>query len=255
MITLHLPGCSGGIGGPDRRTTCYLLDERVLIDAGTGLGSLSLEAMARIDHVVLTHAHLDHVACLPLLIDAVAAERSTPLAVWALPEVIGILRTHLFNDQVWPDFTRIPTTDAPFLTLHPLPDSPLELHGLRFTPLPARHGIPACGFRVQKDETALAFTGDTADCPEFWQALANDAALAAVVIECSYPKRMAGLAELSMHLHAGVVAQRLAALPAQVEAVIIHRKPGLEDEIAHDLREALPDTPLRLPQSGAVLRF
>ena len=102
MITLRLLGCSGGIGGTGRRTTCYGLDDTVLIDAGTGAGELSLEHMARIDHIVLTHAHLDHIACLPLLLDSVAASRETPLQIWALPAVIDILRAHVFNDQIWP---------------------------------------------------------------------------------------------------------------------------------------------------------
>lgn len=255
MIRLQLAGCSGGIGGSARQTTCYLLDDTVLIDAGTGLGTLSLEAMARIDHVVLTHAHLDHIACLPLLVDSVAAVRSAPLQVWALPAVIDILRAHIFNNQIWPDFTVIPDAIHPFLRLNPLPDGELSIAGLHLTPLPAEHGIPACGYRVQKGSTTLAFSGDTRDCDGFWAAVRDDAAIAAVIIECSYSSSMAGMADLSMHLHAGALAERLHALPASCAAVVIHRKPGQEQAIADELKAALPERDLRLPQPGDVMHF
>ena len=256
MITLRLLGCSGGIGGTGRRTTCYGLDDTVLIDAGTGAGELSLEHMARIDHIVLTHAHLDHIACLPLLLDSVAASRETPLQIWALPAVLDILRAHVFNDQIWPDFTKIPNEIHPFVELNTLPVGvPLEIAGLRFTPLPGRHGIPACGYRVQKGQVALAFSGDTVDCPAFWEAIAGDHALAAVIIECSYPIQMAEMAALSMHLDVSTVARRLAALPDNVASIVVHRKPGMEEEIAQQLKSALPGRDLRLPVHGDVYRF
>lgn len=112
MIKLKLLGCNGGIGGI-RRTTCYALDESVLIDAGTGLTSLSLEEMARIDHVVLTHAHFDHIASLPLLMDSVIGMRTGPINVWGPQRVIEIVANHIFNNQIWPDFTSIPSIAHP----------------------------------------------------------------------------------------------------------------------------------------------
>ena len=255
MIRLQLAGCSGGIGGTERQTTCYLLDETVLIDAGTGLGSLSLDAMARIDHVVLTHAHLDHIACLPLMVDSVAAARTEALQVWALPEVIDILRTHIFNNQIWPDFTVIPDAAHPFVKLNPLPADGLTLAGLHFTTLAAQHGIPACGYLVTKGPTALAFSGDTGDCAAFWEAVHAEPAITAVIAECSYPSTMAEMADLSMHMHAGTLARRLRALPLSCAAVVIHRKPGLEEAIAEELSATLEGRDLRLPRSGEVIQF
>ena len=255
MIRLQLAGCSGGIGGSGRQTTSYLLNDTVLIDAGTGLGTLSLEAMARIDHVVLTHAHLDHIACLPLLVDSVAAMRDTPLQVWALPEVIAILRAHIFNDQIWPDFTVIPDAANPFLQLKALPADGVNLAGLSFTTLPARHGIPACGYSVNRGNTTLAFSGDTGDCAAFWEAIHALPSLTAVVVECSYPSTMANMADLSLHMHAGALVQRLRALPPEAASVVIHRKPGCEEAIAQELLAALEDRDLRLPQPGEIYQF
>ena len=255
MIRLQLAGCSGGIGGSGRQTTCYLLNDTVLIDAGTGLGTLSLDAMARIDHVVLTHAHLDHIACLPLLVDSVAAMRDTPLQVWALPEVINILRAHIFNNQIWPDFTVIPDAAHPFLQLKPLPADGLSLAGMHFTALPALHGIPACGYRVNSGNATLAFSGDTSDCDSFWDAVLALPALTAVVVECSYPSTMATMADLSMHMHAGALSERLRALPPTATSVVIHRKPGFEEAIAAELSAALTDRDLRLPHPGEAYQF
>ncbi len=250
MIELRLIGCNGGIGGAARQTTCYGIGDSVVIDAGTGLGTLSLEALARIDHVVLTHAHLDHVAALPLMIDSVASLRNKPLTVWALPEVIAILRAHLFNDKIWPDFSQIPTPSQAFMRYSPIGDAPFEIAGYRFSVLPAMHGIPACGYRVERGGKSLAFSGDTADCADFWTALMKDEKLTAVVVECSYPSHMTEMANLSSHMHAGIVAERLRVLPDGVTAIVIHRKPGLEDDIATELMAALPGLDLRLPEPG-----
>jgi 3',5'-cyclic-nucleotide phosphodiesterase len=256
MISLQLLGCSGGIGGAAHRTTCYMLDERILIDAGTGLSELTLEQLARIDHIVLTHAHLDHIACLPLMADSVTELRSTPLQVWALPAVIAILRQHVFNDLVWPDFTKIPDAINPFVVLHPLPETgPLILGDLHFTGLPANHGIPACGYRVQKDNVSLAFSGDTADCPGFWEVLSQEQVPAAVIVECSYPRRMADMALLSRHMDVDTVVKRVRQLPEGVATIIVHRKPGLENEIEQELQAELAGHELRLPQHGQVYKF
>src|SRR5207342_2805390 len=73
-MKLQVLGCSGSIAR-DCRTTSFLLDDDVLIDAGTGVGDLPLEALARIDHILLTHSHLDHVLGVPLLADSVLRRR------------------------------------------------------------------------------------------------------------------------------------------------------------------------------------
>lgn len=262
MIDVRFIGCNGGIGTGHglamRHTTCYGIGPQIVIDGGTGLGTLSLDELAAIDHVVLTHAHFDHVAGLPLMIDSVAAMRSSALTVWAMPEVIAILRAHLFNDKLWPDFSTIPSAEQPFLRFAAIGDAPFDIAGHHFSKLPAAHGIPACGYRVERDGVAIAFSGDTADCAPFWDQLAGDAALAAVVVECSYPSRMKGMADLSMHLHTGVVAERLRALQsshAGVTGIVIHRKPGMDEEIASELQAALPGFDLRLPVPGDRYRF
>ena len=255
MIELSLYGCNGGIGGTGRQTTCYGIGERIVIDAGTGLGTLSLDQLACIDHVVLTHAHLDHVACLPLMLDSVADIRDTAVTVWAIPEVISVLRDHLMNDHLWPDFTKIPSIENPFLRFVPITAEGVEIDGYKFMPLPAAHGIPACGYMVSRDNVFIAFSGDTSDCPAFWEQVSRENSLKAIVVECSYPALMVDMANLSRHMHTTALISRISALPTGVISVVVHRKPGYEQQIASELTAALDARDLRLPEPGQRYQF
>ena len=114
-MRLRVLGCSGGIGGRHLRTTSMLLDQDILIDAGTGVGDLTLAELTPIDHVFLTHSHLDHVASIPFMVDTVGQMRDKPVTVYAIPATLEILKNHLFNWSIWPDFTQIPSAEAPFL--------------------------------------------------------------------------------------------------------------------------------------------
>ena len=255
MIELTLHGCNGGIGGAGRQTTCYGIGDRLIIDAGTGLTTLSLDQLEKIDHVVLTHAHMDHVACLPLMLDSVAGARATPVTVWASNEVITLLRTHLLNDHIWPDFTKIPSEDKPFMRFAAIDTEGVDIEGYFFKPLPASHGIPACGYLVSYQHNAIAFSGDSDDCAAFWKAITEVPLLNAVVVECSYPASMIDMADLSMHMHSTALIKRINALPLNVASIIVHRKPGLEQQIAAELRAGLGNRDLRLPEPGQRYLF
>ncbi|MAW33587.1 MAG: 3',5'-cyclic-nucleotide phosphodiesterase [Proteobacteria bacterium] len=257
-MQLKILGCNGGIGGINRRTTCYRINDSILIDAGTGLGDLDLDELALIDHVVLTHAHWDHISCLPLLPDAVFSERKKPIKVWALPEVIKILKVNVFNDQVWPDFTKIPIIggNEPIVDLKPLPEKDsIHIDGVEVSKLPANHGIPACGLRVEKGGKAVAFSGDTADDEVFWKKISADHAIKAVVVECSYPKSLTDLGKMTLHLSTDIISTRLARIPKNIARIIIHRKPGYEGIIDTELREDLGHLDLRFPIPGQEYQF
>ena len=113
-MQVRVLGCSGAIA-QGCRTTSFLLNQHILIDAGTGVGDLPVEEMLRIDHVLLSHSHLDHIAALPLMLDAVGGQRNAPVTVHALPATIAALQQHIFNNVVWPDFSVLPSPQAPFL--------------------------------------------------------------------------------------------------------------------------------------------
>ena len=161
-MKVRVLGCSGAIA-KDCRTTSFLIDGDVLVDAGTGVGDLTLEEMKGVKHVLLTHSHLDHVAALPLMIDAIASSLTQPIQVHALPGTIAALKAHVFNNVIWPDFSRIPSPQAPFISFHELHvGHTLHLNGKHIEVLPAVHTVPACGYAVTSQVRS-----DTSGSPGF----------------------------------------------------------------------------------------
>ena len=210
-MRVRVLGCSGAIAR-HARTTSFLIGDSLLVDAGTGVGDLTLDEMARIDHVLLTHSHLDHVAALPLLLDSVASRRRQPVRVHALPDTVEALRRHIFNHEIWPDFERIPSPDRALLRFEPLAvGEQLTLGRHRIEVLPARHAVPAVGYAVETPQGAWVFGGDSGRNPAFWQRV-NQLPLAMLVIETAFSQREAALARLSGHLCPADLATELAQL-------------------------------------------
>ena len=127
-MQVKILGCSGGIGG-NLRTTSMLVDDDILIDAGTGVGDLSIAQLLKIDHIFLTHSHLDHIALMPLLLDTVMGMRNEPVTVHATAETTRILKQHIFNWKVWPDFNVIPDAENPLLVYNEVAIGTAELTG------------------------------------------------------------------------------------------------------------------------------
>ncbi len=254
-MKLTVLGCSGGIGA-GLRTTSMLLDDDILIDAGTGVGDLSLEQMAHIDHVFLTHSHLDHVTSLPFLLDTVGAMREQPVTVHALPETIAVLREHLFNSKLWPDFTRIPAPDQPFLCFEPLQTGEtVQLEKRRITALPARHTVPAVGYLLDSGEASLAFSGDTIDCPGFWDALNQVKNLSYLIIETSFADEENSIAQASRHYHPSLLAEQLPRLLNPVETYITHLGPGDQPRIMAEILAKAHGTAPRMLAHGQLFEF
>ena len=236
-MKVRVLGCSGAIA-KDCRTTSFLIDHDVLIDAGTGVGDLTLEEMRTIDHVFLTHSHLDHVAALPLMVDAVAARRKSPVQIHALAGTISALRTHIFNDVIWPDFSRIPTPEVPFISFHEIRiGQTLEIRGKLLEVLPAVHTVPAVGYAITVGTGCWVFSGDTERNPAFWTRL-NQLNVAVLVIETAFSNREKDLAKLSLHLSPMVLADELdcIAKDKNFPIYITHTKPAETDLIMAEIQ-------------------
>ena len=244
-MKLTVLGCSGGIGS-GRHTTCYLIDDDILVDAGTGITRLSLEQLANIDHIFLTHSHLDHVLGLPLLLDAVGDRRGMPVTVHALPETLEILSDHLFNWRLWPDFREIPDVSNPWVKFSPLPlGSSVDLGGRAFTTLPAHHVVPACGYRITGESGSLVFTGDTTSSDALMHALNDMSDLHDLIIETSFENELRDIAVASQHHWPDSLAHELKRLKSQPGIWITHLKPGNEDAIVAELKQRIPDRDIR----------
>ena len=225
-------GCSGAIARGNR-TTSFLVDQDILIDAGTGVGDLEYERMTAIGDVFLTHAHFDHVACLPLLIDAVSRFRMgrRPVHVYGLPETLDAVRDHIFNGIIWPDFIHVPSREDPLVRLMPMRVGETVNVGRReIKMLSASHSIPACGYAVrerrERPSKWWVFSGDTRYNPPFWRQI-NHLNVGVLVIETAFSNRERVLAEASGHLSPETLAMQLGMIACErrYPIYITHTKP------------------------------
>jgi ribonuclease BN (tRNA processing enzyme) len=235
-MQIRVLGCSGSIAA-GCRTTAFLLDDDVLIDAGTGVGDLTLDELARVDHILLSHSHLDHVLGVPLLADSVMRRRAgrPPIEVHGLPATLEAMRQHLFNGAIWPDFTRLPSLEQPILKLVPFETGEvLQFGARRVEVLSALHTVPAVGFAALAEQGAWVFTGDTAPNPALWQRL-RTLKVASLVIETAFRDDERQLAAISRHLHPAALGHELAQLAQGVDVYITHIKPGELDAVMNEI--------------------
>ena len=255
-MRLRVLGCSGGIGGRHLRTTSFLLDSDILIDAGTGVGDLTLAELSQIDHIFITHSHLDHVTSIPFLVDTVGGMRSRPLNVYATRATIEILKNHLFNWAIWPDFTEIPSPEAPFMRYLEIEvGSAVTLGGRTITPIPARHTVPAVGYHLDSGAASLVFTGDTGQNDALWRIVNRIANLKYLIIETAFSNKERQLAEISRHLCPATLAEELAKLERYPEIYITHLKPGEIEPTMLEIEECAGDFRPRMLQNNLVLEF
>jgi len=227
-MKVRVLGCSGGIGGRDQRTTALLVDHDILIDAGTGVGDLEYDELLKIDHVFVTHAHLDHIAMIPLLVDTVGEARSMPIVVHGSSETLRILRSHIFNWLVWPDFSSIPDRHNPFLRFQEMRvDETAKLGGGRqIKALPALHTVPAVAYQVSGEGGSLVFSGDTTYSEPLIAAINDIPDLRYLLVETAFPDALHDLALASRHLCPSLLAVFLERIKSNPEVWITHLKPS-----------------------------
>jgi ribonuclease BN (tRNA processing enzyme) len=234
-MNLRVLGAFGG-EGPGQRPTAFLVNEHVLLDAGSVAGALRLPEQARIDQALVSHAHLDHVAGLAYLVEGRSfADDPRPVTVASIAPVVDGLRGGLFNGVLWPDFTRLPEA-APVLAFRTLgEDAEARVGELSVRPIRVAHAVPAVGFLVHDGTTGLVYSGDTGPTHALWEAARREPGVRAVVLECAFPDRLEALALKSGHLTPGLVRRELDKLPADAAVWIFHVKAQFAEEIGAEL--------------------
>ena len=254
-MKLKILGCSGGIGG-DLRTTSLMLDHDVLIDAGTGVGDLSIGELALIDHIFVTHSHLDHVTSIPFIVDTVGWMRDKPLTLYATTETLDILRQHLFNWKLWPDFSQIPDTQNPVLRYQPIKlGVTVALGARRITALPANHVVPAVGFQIDSGKTSLVFTGDTTTNDALWHQVNAIGNLRYLIIETALSDREHDLAVASKHLCPSMLAGELKKLKLSPEIFITHLKPREAELIMEEIGATVTERRPQMLQNNQIFEL
>ncbi len=238
------------------RTTSFLVDGDVLLDAGTGVGDLSLAELSLVDHIFVTHSHLDHVSSIAFIADTVGGMRSKPILVHALPETIAILKNHIFNWEIWPDFTQIPTPEKPFMRYEEIAlGRTVTLAGRAFTPLPAIHTVPAVGFQLDSGSGSLVFTGDTGPNDALWEIVNGIENLKYLIIETAFADKDRQLAELSRHLCPSMLAEELVKFERDADVYVTHLKPGETELTMQEIEESSGRLQPRMLQNNQVFEF
>ena len=253
-LSIRVLGPYGG-SAPDCPLTTFLLAGETALDAGALTESLSLPAQRRVRRVVLTHAHLDHVASLPFLAANRLGSSGEPLEILAPEPVLESLRRHVFNDALWPDFTRLPSPERPTIRFRALAEGRAERAGpLVVTAWPVRHVVPAYGYVVAGGGRTIVFSGDTAPTELIWEAARRASDLAAIFLECSFSNEESALAADSLHLTPRLVLEEVAKLPPRVPVYLYHLKPFSLARIRREIAAAR-EPRLELLQPGRMFRF
>jgi cAMP phosphodiesterase len=226
-----------GSEGQGQRPSAFLVNDRILVDAGSVGGALAVPEQVEIEHALLSHAHLDHVVGLAFLTDTFAMTGARgPITACSIPPVVDALRTHCFNDILWPNFTAIPSPEQPFLQFRTLEDEVEARVGeLRVTPIVVDHAVIAAGYIISDGDTGFVYTGDTGPTRRIWEVAREIGGFKAMLVETAFPNRLDTLARASGHLTPEMLRREIDKMPRDVPIWIFHVKPQVFQETAEEL--------------------
>ena len=241
--------------GPGHSLSTFLVDDALAIDAG-GLGmGWPTERLAQIEHVFLTHSHIDHLAGLAIFLDTIYL-LGTPPTIHALHATLQSIREDLFNDRLFPDFVRLSQIIPPFLRLAEVqPDTPVSVGQYTLTPVAVAHPVPTVTYLIDDGELVVAIITDTLPVPAIYDRIAAIPRLAAVFLECAFPQKQAVLAASSGHLTPSQFAEAVRTFPTAVPVYAIHIKPRYYHEVVAELKELNLPNFRGVAEPGKVIRI
>jgi ribonuclease BN (tRNA processing enzyme) len=248
----------GGHGGVALgfSTTSFLINDILLLDAGAVASALSIEDQCRIEHILISHCHLDHTKDLAFLCDNCFGLRSAPFQVYTHNTVKKVILDHLLNDIVWPDFSKLPTPENPTILFNGLEhEQKFRISGFEVTPVPVKHPLDAMGFIIEKGDVAVLFTVDTASTDRIWEVAGKFKNLKAIFTEVSFPNRMQLVADLSDHHTPQTFAKELAKMPKDIPIILTHMKPSYREEILGELKALNLSGVNVLEEDGQLFHF
>jgi cAMP phosphodiesterase len=234
-MKIELLGCS--LSDPrEQYLTSFLVNDHLAIDAGSLPLSITRERQLNIQHIIVTHPHLDHFAGLPLMLDNIFIDLPQTVKVYALEHTIQELHKHIFNNTIWPDFTSFRNNYGYSLEFELLtPNVPFYIGDLKVIPILVQHTVPTIGLIIEQEKKAIAFSSDTGDTEEIWQQARKIRGLKAAFMECSYPKRMQEVAERYGHLCTSMLLRQVEKLARNVPIYAYHIKPAYLAEVLAEL--------------------
>jgi cAMP phosphodiesterase len=232
-MDLRVVGCHGG-ETPKHRTSAFVLDDRLALDAGSLTSGLDLNAQMRLEACLISHAHLDHIRDLATIADNRCQADAEPLLVGATAATIDALKKHFFNNIIWPDFSVIPNKETPAIKfIELIPEQPVEIAGYTVRAVEVSHTIDTSGFILESARGAVAYSGDTGPTERLWELLNETPNLKALLLEVSFPDREQKLATVSGHHTPQTLIEDLKKLtnPKDIPTLLYHIKPVFQREV------------------------
>lgn len=240
-MKIRVLGADGGVA-PGFQTTSFLVNKNILLDAGSAASALTLKEQRDIDYIFISHSHLDHIKDICFLADNVFTHRRRPIELISTFEILDILRRHLFNNKIWPDFTTITNGHCPILSYRPV-EQDLQLGGIKVSLYPVHHPVPAVGFLVRERRgNSVLITGDTGPTDLLWEEANKEPKLKAVFTEIAFPNKLEKIAHAAGHFTPGMLRDELKKLKKSVPLLIYHLKPEYMKDLKKEIKE------LRIPK-------
>jgi len=238
-LTLVPSSVSGGNHHGPQFLTSILVNDILAVDAGClGLFGTAQE-QTKVQHVLVSHTHIDHIGALPIFVENAYEGRRDCVTIYGSKAVLDCLQADVFNDRVWPNLIALSTKDAPFLKLVTLePRKVIELENLRITPVPVNHVVPTLGFIIENNDAAVVVVSDTGPTDEIWQHANATPNLKAVFLEATFPNSLTWLAEVSKHLTPAMFAREVQKLQKPAAIIAVHIKARYLNQVVGEL-EAL----------------
>jgi cAMP phosphodiesterase len=247
----------GGYGGESVscRMTCLLINDTIALDAGSLTQGLTIDRQSRVCSILLTHSHIDHTSSLPFFVENVHGRIDEAIDVYASADMIYSIRKHLFNNDVWPDFTRMPNNLLPTVRFRELSaEVPVEIDGVRFTPFTVDHLIPTFGFLIEQGRAAILWSSDTGPTFRLWELANQSLNLKALCVETSFDSSMQEVADISYHLTPRTLQRELRKLERRMPTLLHHLKPSCVEPIRAEIK-ALKDPDLHFLEQGKTYEF
>ncbi len=242
-MKIRILGCSGGYS-KGFHTTSALIDNDLLLDAGTGVGALSCDELAEIDSVLLSHSHLDHVASLCFLVDHRLKNLKRPASVHCLSHTAKMIRENLIGGTLWPDIEEIEIAGVKMIEISEVvPYGGFEASGKHFTPLPVDHVVPTVGYALHGKDSIFVYASDMADAEDrFWDWLNTHEGISHLVMDVSFPSHMGEIAVMSKHMTPVMLKERLERLERgqDIQILAAHLKPTYRKELCSELKREFP---------------
>lgn len=237
----HVVGAYGG-DAPQFRMTCFVINGKTALDAGSLTRGLAVAEQKKIRNIIISHGHMDHICSLPFLVENVFGSSSEAIVIYALKESLEMIKRSIFNNDTWPDFTKIPDRNVPSILFKEVrPEETFEVDGIQFTPVPVNHIVPTVGYIVEQDGSSVLYTSDTGPTERIWELANNLSSLKAVIIETSFDNSLEKLARLSLHFTPSLLSEELKKLKKDVPVFLYHIKPPYAKKIEKDV-QALQDS-------------